>query len=157
MTQSNGALSTNEIVSHFVSDFASQNDKVHFDYVVTLDMAKTTCLDWQGGFFCTYHFWVFFKLENLIKKTMNCNSAKIRKVKFTATRKIWQNKNHIILLFQNIKKFLVEENFTWTFSIFIMHPPIFLWTIVVVLFFPFWVHPVVPLMSFCLLKRLHVV
>jgi hypothetical protein len=43
LTQSNGPLSTNQIVNHFVDHFASQIDKVQFDYVVALDMAKTTC------------------------------------------------------------------------------------------------------------------
>jgi len=39
LTQSNGPQSTNEIINHFVS----QIDKVQFDYLITLDMAKTTC------------------------------------------------------------------------------------------------------------------
>jgi len=33
--QSNGPLFNNQIVSHFVIHFANQNDKVHFDYLVT--------------------------------------------------------------------------------------------------------------------------
>jgi len=45
LTQSNGPQSTNEIINHFVS----QIDKVQFDYLITLDMAKTTCPNWQGG------------------------------------------------------------------------------------------------------------
>jgi hypothetical protein len=45
MTQSNGPLSTNQIVNHFVNHSISQNDKVQFDSPIALDMAKTTCLD----------------------------------------------------------------------------------------------------------------
>jgi hypothetical protein len=33
-------------MNHFVSHFPNQNDKVQFDYLVLLDMAKTTCVDW---------------------------------------------------------------------------------------------------------------
>jgi hypothetical protein len=35
---SNGPLFISPILSHFVSDFASQNDKVQFDYLVALDI-----------------------------------------------------------------------------------------------------------------------
>jgi hypothetical protein len=59
LTQSNGPLSTNQIVNHFVDHFASQIDKVQFDYVVALDMAKTTCPNWRGGLIG----WFFFMLD----------------------------------------------------------------------------------------------
>jgi hypothetical protein len=60
LTQSNGPLSTNQIVNRFVNHFANQNDKAQIDCLIMLNMSKTTCLDWQGGFFNAYHFWVFF-------------------------------------------------------------------------------------------------
>jgi hypothetical protein len=41
LTWPNGPLSTSQIVSHY----ASQNDKVQFDYPIALDMAKMICLD----------------------------------------------------------------------------------------------------------------
>jgi len=43
LTQSNGPLSIIQIVSHFVSHSAIQNDKVQFDYLVALNMYKMTC------------------------------------------------------------------------------------------------------------------
>jgi hypothetical protein len=36
LTQSNGPLSTSQIVSHFINHFASQNDKVKINYLITL-------------------------------------------------------------------------------------------------------------------------
>ncbi len=75
MTQLNGPLCTNQIVNHFVSHSTSQNDKVQFDYLVTLDMTKTTCLDWHGGFFLHLTFLGIFLLEKSVEKTMNCNSV----------------------------------------------------------------------------------
>ncbi len=36
LTQSNGPLSINKIIRHFVSHFASQNDKVQIDYLIML-------------------------------------------------------------------------------------------------------------------------
>jgi hypothetical protein len=59
LTQLNGPLFASQIVNHFVSHFANQNDKVHFDYLVMLDMAKMTRLDWQGGFFTPITFGYF--------------------------------------------------------------------------------------------------
>ncbi len=43
LTQSNGPLSTSQIVSHFVNHYTSQNDKVQFDCTVALDMYKIIC------------------------------------------------------------------------------------------------------------------
>jgi len=43
LNKSNGPLSISRIVNHFVSHATSQNDKVQFDCLVTLDMAKMTC------------------------------------------------------------------------------------------------------------------
>jgi hypothetical protein len=45
LTQSNGPISTNQIVNHFVSHSTSQNDEVQFNCPIMLDMAKTTCPD----------------------------------------------------------------------------------------------------------------
>jgi hypothetical protein len=42
-TQSNGPVSTSQIVCHFVDHFANQNDKVQFDHPIALDMYKMTC------------------------------------------------------------------------------------------------------------------
>jgi hypothetical protein len=79
LTQSNGPLSTNQIVNHFVDHFASQIDKVQFDYVIALDMAKTTCPNWQGGligwFFLCLTLLDIFLLKNLVEKTVNCSSG----------------------------------------------------------------------------------
>ncbi len=45
LTKLNGPLSTNQIVSqivnHFVSHYANQNDKVQFDSPIVLDIYKT--------------------------------------------------------------------------------------------------------------------
>jgi hypothetical protein len=38
-------------------------------------MAKTTCLDEQGGFFLHLSFLGIFLLENPIEKTMSCGSV----------------------------------------------------------------------------------
>jgi hypothetical protein len=51
------------MVNHFVSHSTNQNDKVQFDYPVALDVSKLI-----GLFFYTYHYGVFFKLENPMKK-----------------------------------------------------------------------------------------
>ncbi len=75
MTQSNGPLFTTQIVNHFVSHYASQNDKVQFDYPFTLDMAKTACPDWYGGFFLHLSLLGTFWLKNPVKKTKSCSSV----------------------------------------------------------------------------------
>jgi hypothetical protein len=73
----------NQIISHFVCQFTSQNDKVQFDCQVTQDMAKTPCSNWQGGFFMPITFG-YFLIRNLVKKTMNCSNEykRQKKVKF---------------------------------------------------------------------------
>jgi hypothetical protein len=45
LTQSNGPIFTNQIVSHFVNHFVIQNDKVQFDCLIALDMYKMTNLN----------------------------------------------------------------------------------------------------------------
>jgi hypothetical protein len=47
---------------------------IQFDYPVVLNMYKMICPNWQGSFFYTYHFFIFFLLKNLVGKTMNCNN-----------------------------------------------------------------------------------
>jgi hypothetical protein len=63
LTQSNGPLSTSQIVyqivSHFVDHFANQNDKVQFDFPIMLNMYKMTCPNSQGGFFTLIIFGYF--------------------------------------------------------------------------------------------------
>jgi hypothetical protein len=54
--KSNDPLSTSQIISHSTS----QNGKVQFDCKVALDMYKSICPNWQGGFLDTCHFWDFF-------------------------------------------------------------------------------------------------
>jgi len=43
LTQSNGPLSTNQTINHFIIHSANQIDKVQFDYLVALNVAKTSC------------------------------------------------------------------------------------------------------------------
>jgi len=64
LTQSNGPLSTSQIVcqivSHFFGHSTNQNDKVQFDCPIALDMYKMTCRYSQGGFFTLITFGFFF-------------------------------------------------------------------------------------------------
>jgi hypothetical protein len=76
LTHSNGPLSINQIISHYVSHFVNHYERVKINYPIMLVNPNwLTSLDWQGGFFYTCHFG-FFLLENLAKKTMNCNNER---------------------------------------------------------------------------------
>ncbi len=76
MTQSNNALSTNQIINHCINHFVNQNDKVEIDYLVMLAGPNQLVHIDRVVFFT---FVVFFKnTKNPNKKTMNCSSAMIQ-------------------------------------------------------------------------------
>jgi hypothetical protein len=63
-----------QIINHYVSHFVNQNDKVQIDYLVML-VNKIDLSKLKRWSFLHLSFLDFFKLENQIKKTMNCSSV----------------------------------------------------------------------------------
>ncbi len=59
LTQSNGPLSTNKIIGHFVSHSASKNDKVQIDCLIML-VGSINLFQLTRWFLLHLSFWVFF-------------------------------------------------------------------------------------------------